>query len=152
MSSKDHDLASNRKATYNFEILETYEAGIALQGTEIKSLRDNGGNLQDSYVKVIHSEVWLVNCSIAPYRFGNINNHEERRERKLLMHKREILQLQRATQEKGLTVIPLALYLKNGRVKVKLAVAKGKKSFDKRATVKERDEKRNIDKAMKQHR
>ena len=152
MSNKDNDLASNRKATYNYEILETYEAGIALQGTEIKSLRDNGGNLQDSYVKVIRSEVWLVNCSIAPYRFGNIHNHEERRERKLLMHKREIMQLQRDTQEKGLTVIPLALYLKNGRVKVKLAVAKGKKSFDKRASIKERDEKRNIDKAMKEHR
>lgn len=151
MSNKDNDLASNRKATYNYEILETYEAGIALQGTEIKSLRDNGGNLQDSYVKVIRSEVWLVNCSIAPYRFGNIHNHEERRERKLLMHKREIIQLQRDTQEKGLTVIPLALYLKNGRVKVKLAVAKGKKSFDKRDAIKDRDEKRNIDRAMKQH-
>ena len=152
MSTKENDLASNRKATFNYEILETYEAGIALQGTEIKSLRDNGGNLQDSYVKIIRSECWLVNCSIAPYRFGNIHNHEDRRERKLLMHKREIAQLQRATQEKGLTVIPLALYLKNGRVKVKLAVAKGKKSFDKRATIKERDEKRHIEKAMKQNR
>lgn len=152
MSSKETDLASNRKATFNFSILETYEAGIALQGTEIKSLRDHGGNLQDSYVKVIRSELWLVNCSIAPYRFGNIHNHEERRERKLLMHKREIEQLKRATDEKGLTIIPLALYLKNGRVKVKLAVAKGKKSFDKRESIKERDEKRHIAKVMKEHR
>jgi SsrA-binding protein len=152
MSSKENDLVSNRKATFNYTILETYEAGIALQGTEIKSLRDNGGNLQDSYVKIIQSELWLVNCSISPYRFGNIHNHEERRERKLLMHKREIAQLKKASEEKGFAIIPLGLYLKNGRVKVKLAVAKGKKSFDKREAIKERDEKRHIAKAMKEHR
>jgi SsrA-binding protein len=149
MNTKSSELASNRKATFNFEILETFEAGIMLQGTEIKSLRDHGGNLQDSYVKILRGEMWLIGCSIAPYRLGNIHNHEERRERKLLMHKREIDHLKEGTQEKGLALIPLSFYLKNGRVKVKLALAKGKKTIDKRATIKERDDQRRIDKAMK---
>ena len=146
---KDNELVSNKKASFNFEILETFEAGIILQGTEIKSLRDNGGNLQDSYIKALKGELWLINSSIAPYRFGNIHNHEERRERKLLMHKREIEQLQTASQEKGLALIPLSIYLKAGRAKLKIAIAKGKKTFDKREAIKERDDKRNIAKAMK---
>lgn len=145
------DLVSNKRATFNYEILETFEAGIVLQGTEIKSLRDHGGSLQEAYVKIIGSEIWLVNCSIAPYRFGNVHNHEERRERKLLMHKREISKLRVATQEKGLALIPLAFYLKDGRVKVKIASAKGKKNIDKRETIKTRDEKRHIAKIMKSH-
>lgn len=149
MSDKSNELVSNRKATYNFEILDTFETGIVLQGTEIKSLRTHGGSLQESYVKIVDSELWLVGCSIAPYRFGNIHNHEERRERKLLMHKREIDRLRVAVQEKGLTLIPLSFYLKNGRVKVKIALGKGKKTFDKRASIKERDENRNIAKALK---
>jgi SsrA-binding protein len=151
MEAKSAELVSNRKATYNYEILETFETGIILLGTEIKSLRDHGGNLSDSYVKIIREEMWLINCSIAPYRFGNVHNHEERRERKLLMHKREIGRLKVSTQEKGLSLIPLSLYLKNGRVKVKLALAKGKKSIDKRESIKERDEKRRMDKMMKQN-
>ena len=151
MNAKSGDLVSNRQATFNYEILETFEAGIVLQGTEIKSLRDHGGSLQESYVKIIGQEMWLVASSIAPYRFGNIHNHEERRERKLLMHKREIAKLKVASQEKGLTIIPLAFYLKNGRVKVKIAIAKGKKSFDKRASIKERDEKRQIQRSMKNY-
>lgn len=149
--NSSNDLVSNRRATYNYEILETFEAGIVLQGTEIKSLRDNGGNLQEAYVKVVNDELILIGCHIAPYRYGNIHNHLEKRDRKLLMHKREIAKLKVATQEKGQTIIPLALYLKNGRVKVKIATAKGKKSIDKRATIKERDEKRDIAKAIKQH-
>lgn len=152
MSSKSSgDLVSNRRATYNYELLDTFEAGIALQGTEIKSLRAHGGSLQEAYVTVTDSELWLVGCSIAPYRFGNIHNHEERRARKLLMHRREIDKLKVATAEKGLTIIPLAFYLKDGRVKLRIATAKGKKNFDKRDTIKARDEKRNIDRAMKQH-
>lgn len=143
------DLVSNRRATHDYEILETFEAGIALQGTEIKSLRSNGGSLQESYVKVIGQEIWLLGCHIAPYKFGNIHNHEERRDRKLLMHKREINKMREATQEKGLTLIPLSFYLKNGRVKVKVAIAKGKKTIDKRATIKERDDKRRMQKVMK---
>lgn len=150
--SKSGDLVSNRKASYDYEILETFEAGIALQGTEIKSLRDNGGSLQEAYVKVIDQEVWLIGCSIAPYRYGNIHNHEEKRNRKLLMHKREIATLKEATQEKGLTIIPLSFYLKEGRVKVKIAIAKGKKSIDKRASIKERDEKRRINAVLKSNR
>lgn len=152
MNKTSGDLVSNRRATFNFEILETYEAGIVLQGTEIKSLRDHGGSLQEAYVKVVGDELWLLGCSISPYRFGNIHNHEERRDRKLLMHKREIAKLRVATQEKGLTLIPLSFYLKDGRVKVKVAVAKGKKTFDKREAIKERDEKRHIGKMMKEHR
>lgn len=152
MNKPSGDLVSNRRATFNFEILETYEAGIALQGTEIKSLRDHGGSLQEAYVKVISNEVWLLGCSIAPYKYGNIHNHEEKRDRKLLMHKREIEKLRVATQEKGLTIIALAFYLKDGRVKVKIATAKGKKTIDKRETIKERDDKRHIGKIMKEHR
>lgn len=149
MSTKSGDLVSNRRATYNYEILETFEAGIALVGTEIKSLRDHGGSLQEAYVKVLDNELWLVNCSIAPYRFGNVHNHEERRNRKLLMHRREIEKMRAATQEKGLTVIPLAFYLKEGRVKVRLGIARGKKTFDKREAIKAREEKRHISKVMK---
>lgn len=149
MNSKQNDLVSNRRATHDYEILETFEAGIVLLGTEIKSLRDNGGSLQEAYIKVIRGEIWLIGASIAPYRFGNIYNHEDKRDRKLLMHKREIARLKASVQEKGLTLVPLGLYLKDGRVKTKLAIAKGKKTFDKRATIKERDEKRYMDKAMK---
>ena len=149
MNTPNNELVSNKRATFNYEILETHEAGLVLNGTEIKSLRNSGGNLQDSYVKILKGEMWLINSSIAPYRFGNIHNHEEKRERKLLMHKREIAKLNTLIQEKGLTIIPLSFFLKEGRVKVKLAVAKGKKSFDKREAVKERDEKRNMAKALK---
>lgn len=148
-SHKSGDLVSNRRATHDYEILDTLEAGIALVGTEIKSLRDNGGTLQDAYIKVLDNEAWLIASSIAPYRYGNVHNHEEKRDRKLLLHKREIATLRVATQEKGLTIIPLAFYLKNGRVKVRIATAKGKKTVDKRHAVKERDAKRQIDKALK---
>lgn len=150
MNQQTSDLVANRKAFYHFEILETFEAGIALQGTEIKSLRDHGGSLQEAYVKVIRQEVWLVGCHISPYRFGNVHNHEERRDRKLLLHKREIERLKSATQEKGLTIVPLAMYLKNGYVKVKIGLAKGKKTFDKRESIKERDVKRSMQQALKQ--
>lgn len=149
MSEKTADLVSNRKATFNFEILETLEAGIALQGTEIKSLRDNGGNLQEAYVKVFNHEAWLIGAHIAPYRFGNIHNHEEKRDRKLLLHKREIASLEEASSLKGHSLIPLSMYLKNGRVKVRLGIAKGKKSYDKRQSIKERDEKKEIDRIKK---
>lgn len=149
MSNQSSELVSNKKATFNYEVLETFEAGIVLMGTEIKSLRDHGGNLQEAYVKIISREMWLVGSSIAQYRFGNIHNHEEKRERKLLMHKREILRLKEAVQEKGLALIPLSLYLKEGRVKVKIAIAKGKKTFDKRESIKERDDKRRIESALK---
>lgn len=146
------DLVSNRRATFNYEILETFEAGIALQGTEIKSLRDNGGSLQEAYVRVVNNELWLIGCNIAPYRYGNIHNHEDRRDRKLLMHKREIAKLKAGSQEKGLTIIPLGFFLKNGRVKARIGLAKGKNVVDKRETIKERDAKRHMDKVIKEHR
>ena len=150
--NSDSELVSNRKATHDYEILETYEAGIVLLGTEIKSLRTHGGSLQDAYVLITEAgDPILKNASIAPYRFGNLFNHEERRDRKLLLHKREIAKLQSLSQEKGLTLIPLGMYLKNGYVKVKVAIAKGKRSYDKRAALKEREHKRDIDRAMKDH-
>jgi len=144
------ELVSNRKAGHDYEILDTFEAGIVLLGTEIKSLRNNGGALQDSYVDVRNSGLWLLNCSIAPYSFGNIHNHEEKRERKLLMHKREIEKLARLKAEKGLQIIPLALYFnKKGIVKVRIATAKGKKAYDKRSSIKEREDTRAIQRALK---
>lgn len=148
----DSELVSNRRATHDYEILDTYESGIVLKGTEIKSLRDHGGSLQDAYVLVADTgDVILKNSSIAPYRFGGVFNHEERRDRKLLLHKREIAKLKSLSQEKGLTLIPLAMYLKNGIVKVKIGVARGKRAYDKRAALKEKEHKRAIDRAMKEH-
>ncbi|NGX57475.1 MAG: SsrA-binding protein [Chlamydiae bacterium] len=151
MSKKSNELVSNRRAFHDYEILETFEAGIVLKGTEIKSLRSGGGGLQEAYVKVLSNELWLVGASIAPYKFGNIQNHEEKRDRKLLMHKKEIQRLKQATQEKGLTIVALSIFLKSGRAKLKLALAKGKKSYDKRSAIKERDDKRRIDRMMKDH-
>ncbi|CCB86967.1 MULTISPECIES: SsrA-binding protein SmpB [Parachlamydia] len=149
MSDQKQDLVSNRRATFNYEILQTFETGIVLLGTEIKSLRDNGGSLQEAYVKIFDNEIWLIGCNIAPYRYGNVHNHEERRQRKLLMHKREILRLKEATHEKGLTLIPLAFFLKNGRVKVRIATAKGKKNVDKRDSIREKEDTRKIQRALK---
>lgn len=146
----ESELVSNRRARHDYEILETYEAGIALQGTEIKSLRNHGGSLQDSFVQITKGEAWLKNCSIAPYSFGNIHNHEERRDRKLLLHKKEIDKLKRSIDQKGLTIIPLAIYLSKGRAKVKIGVARGKKQHDKRSSIKEREQKRSIERAMKE--
>lgn len=143
------DLVNNRRAGHDYEILETFEAGVALVGTEIKSLRNHGGSLQDSYVDVKGSEMWMLNSSIAPYSFGNIHNHEDKRPRKLLMHKREIERIRRTIQEKGLTVIPLAIFLnKKGIAKVRIAIAKGKKDYDKRESLKAKEAKRSIERAL----
>lgn len=144
------DLVSNRRARYDYEILETFEAGIVLQGTEVKSLREHHGSLQEAYVKVVRSELWLIGCSISPYKYGNIHNHEEARDRKLLMHKLEIQRLKEAVQEKGLTLVPLGLYLSKGKVKLKFGLARGKQHQDRRATIKERDEKRRMDRIRRE--
>ena len=150
MSKKNEaELVSNRKASYEYEILDTWEAGIILVGTEIKSLRDHGGSLQDSYVLISDGTVTLKNASIAPYRFGNFFNHAERRDRKLLLHKREIEKLYTLSQERGLALIPLSIYLKNGVAKVKIACCRGKKLHDKRASLKEKEHKRAIDRAIR---
>lgn len=127
-------IARNRKAYHDYHVLEEVEAGIVLLGTEVKSLREHRANLKDSFARVVGAEVWLENCHIAPYRHGNRDNHEPRRRRKLLLHRREIHKLVGKVKEKGLTLVPLALYFKDGKAKVRLAVAKGKKTYDKRET------------------
>lgn len=143
------ELVSNRKAGYQYEILETFEMGIVLIGTEIKSLRNNGGSLQEAYISVDKDELWLISASIAPYRFGSVYNHEEKRKRKLLAHKKEISRIHAAIQEKGLTCIALSMYLKNGKAKVKIALARGKKLHDKRESIKEKEDNRTIQRMLK---
>ncbi len=139
------DLVSNRKARHDYEILETFEAGLVLLGTEIKSLRNHGGGLQDSFVDVRGPEFLLMNASIAPYAFGNLFNHEEKRPRKLLMHKKEMEKIRNTVIQKGLALIPLAIYLnKKGIAKLKIAIARGKKTYDKRAAIKKREDERSM--------
>ncbi|MEI8301147.1 MAG: SsrA-binding protein SmpB [Chlamydiota bacterium] len=151
-SNHSKDLASNKKAFHDYEILETYEAGIALWGTEIKSLREGGASLQEAYIKILKNEAFLLNAHIPPYLFGNIYNHSEKRDRKLLLHSYEIKKLKKAIQEKGLTIIPLGIYLNGkGICKVKIAIAKGKKLHDKRASIKTKEENRSIQREMKNH-
>jgi len=149
MNKTHKDLAKNKQAFFRYEILETFEAGIALKGTEVKSLKAGGGSLQEAYVKVENKELWLIGANIAPYAQGNVFNHDPKRPRKLLMHKREIVKLQNASREKGLTLVPLALYLKKNHIKIKIAIAQGKKNIDKRASIKEREEKRRMDRFLK---
>jgi len=132
-------LARNRQATHNYFIQERLEVGIALLGTEVKSLRQGRANLKDSYALVRRGEVWLLNCHISPYSHGNLNNHNPLRDRKLLLHREEIRRLERQVRQSGLTLVPLQLYLQRGRVKVELGVGKGKKLYDKRESIKKRD-------------
>lgn len=139
----------NRKAKFDYEILETVEAGIVLTGTEIKSLRAGKANLKDSYAIVRNGEVFLLNMHISEYDHGNIFNHNETRTRKLLLHKKEILKLNDKVRLNGLTLVPLKVYLKGNYAKVLLGVGKGKKLYDKRETMKERDIKREMSKALK---
>lgn len=143
------DLVSNRRAFHDYEILETFEAGMVLLGSEVKSLKAHQGSLQDAYVIVSGSEVILKQASIAPYAGAAMFGHEERRERKLLLHKREIAKLIKATQVKGHTIIPLAIYLKAGFIKIKLAIARGKKAYDKRQALKAKEAKRTIERELK---
>ncbi|MEL7431345.1 MAG: SsrA-binding protein SmpB [Chlamydiota bacterium] len=138
----------NRKAYHDYTILETFEAGIALQGTEVKSLRAHKAQLQESYVKIKDHELFLLGLWIAPYSHGNVHNHQETRPRKLLMHKKEILKLKQKSQER-LAIIPLEIYPKGRLFKVKIALARGKNLYDKRQKDKELTDKRAIDKAIK---
>lgn len=139
------ELVSNRRAFHDFEVLETFEAGIVLLGSEIKSLRNHGGSLQDAFVDIKGSEIWLLNASIAPYTQSSVFNHEEKRPRKLLMHKTEIEKIRRIHEQKGLPLIALSIFLnKKGIAKVRIATAKGKKSYDKRAVLKEKAQKRDM--------
>lgn len=142
-------IATNKKAFHNYHVLERYEAGIVLSGTEVKSLRDGRINLKDSYALVRQGEVFLLNCHISPYSHGNRENQEPTRTRKLLLHKREIQKLIGKTVEKGLSLVPLSVYFKTGRAKVEIAVVKGKKLFDKRETERRKESDRELARIMK---
>ena len=144
-------IAKNRRAFHEYEIVETYEAGLELTGTEVRSLRENNCQLTDCFALIRDGEVWLHNVHIPPYLNGNIANPDPDRKRKLLLHKKEIRALQEQAKEKGMALVPLKMYFKeNGLVKVELAVARGKKLYDKRASMKERDTRREIDRALKE--
>ena len=147
--TNEKNITVNRKARHEYTILQTYEAGIALQGTEVKALRQGKANLVDSYATIKENEVWLVSAHISPYEQGNIYNHEPTRTRKLLLNRSEIRKLIGKTKEKGLTLIPLRLYFKNGKVKVELALAKGKKVYDKREAIAKKDLQRNQERRIK---
>ena len=143
-------VAQNRKARHDYFILDTLECGIVLTGTEIKSVRAGNLNLKDSYASVEKGELWLLGMHISPYEKGSYYNHEPERNRKLLLNKHELIRLHGKTREKGLTLIPLSIYLKDGRrAKVELAMAKGKTSYDKRDAITERDAKRDMDRAVR---
>lgn len=142
-------IAENRKARHDYFIDEVYEAGIALVGTEVKSLRAGRANLRDSYAAVENSEVYVHNMHISPYEQGNRFNVDPKRTRKLLLHKREIRRLVGQTTQKGYTLVPLRLYFKNGRVKVEIALARGKKLYDKREDLAKRDARREMERALR---
>lgn len=142
-------IARNKKASHEYFILETYEAGIVLFGTEIKSVRNTKVSIQDAYCEIRNQEMFVQNMHIAPYEKGNIFNHKEERERKLLLHKKEIIKLFSKVKLEGLTIIPLEVYILNGLCKVKIGLCKGKKLFDKRNDLKEKSAQKDIQKNMK---
>lgn len=152
MGAGEKVIVTNRRAGRDFFVEDRFEAGIALQGTEVKALREPGGGLtlKDSYADIRKGEIFLVGAHINPYERGNIHNHKPERTRKLLMHKREIERLRAKVDEKGFTLIPLKVYFKRGMVKVQIGLCRGKKSFDKRDTIKERESKIEMDRAMKE--
>jgi SsrA-binding protein len=144
----DQVVIRNRRARYDYHVLDAYECGIVLEGSEVKSLRDGHGNLQDAYARVEDGEVWLHGMHISPYEYSRAELDPVRR-RKLLLHLKEIDELTRASAEKGNTLVPLSVYFKDGRAKVELAIARGKRQYDKRRTMAERDAKREAERAMK---
>ena len=145
-------IAENRKARHEYQLLERYEAGLVLTGTEVKSLRAGGATLQRAYADVRDGEVWLVGAHIAEYGQGNIQNHDPDRERKLLLHRKEIASLLGKVRERGLTLVPTKLYFKDGKAKVEIAVARGKELHDKRRDIAKRDAQRQIERALKSRR
>ena len=142
------DVATNRQASFRYELLDKVEAGMVLKGTEVKALRDGGAQLKDAYAIISDGEVWLHNLHIPPYKPAARENHEPERPRKLLLHQREIERLTGQLAEKGLTLVPTRLYFTGGRAKVELRTARGKDRFDKRQSIKERDMKRDLDRAL----
>jgi SsrA-binding protein len=148
----DKTLVSNRRARREYFIEETCEAGLVLKGSEIKSIRAGRANLQDSYVTIRDGEAWLINSHVSPYKQASIENHEPKRDRKLLLNRREISRLLGKVQAKGYTIVPLRLYLKNNRAKVEIALARGKKLYDKRADLAKRQAQRDIERALRRPR
>lgn len=143
-------IVKNRKAWHEYEVMERFEAGIALVGTEVKSIRQGKVKIVDAYCRISNDyQLDLMQMEVSPYEFGNINNHRPDRPRRLLMHKKEIIKLLSKVREKGLTLIPLSLYYKDGRVKVEIALCRGKKLHDKRASLKEKDDRRDMDRVLK---
>ncbi|MCH2174136.1 MAG: SsrA-binding protein SmpB [Lentisphaeria bacterium] len=142
-------IMKNRKAYHNYEVEDKFEAGIALRGTEVKSIRAGNISLQESFIVVRNLELYLQGAHIKPYEMGNIHNHSPLRERKLLMHKREIQRLKAQVDRNGMTLIPLSIYLKRGRIKVQVGLCRGKNQGDKRQTMKERDQNREMQRALK---
>lgn len=142
-------LVVNKKARFNYHIIETFEAGIVLKGHEIKSVREGSISLVESFVRPINGELFLIGANIAPYKFAALQNYEPSQRRKLLMHKHEIEKLDLAVRKQGLTIVPLEAYLKNGRAKIRIGLAKGKKFEDKRDATKEREAKRDMQRAFK---
>ena len=149
MAPIDKVVASNRRATHDYEILETYEAGLVLQGTEVKSLRGGRADLKESFARIENGEAWLLGCHIPPYAQGNRANHDPLRPRKLLFHRAELNRLLGKTREKGLTLIPLKVYFKDGRAKVEIGLGRGRKLLDKRHAIREREARRELDKAVR---
>jgi SsrA-binding protein len=145
-------IAENRKAYHDYHLLETFEAGVALLGTEVKAIREGRANLRDSFARVDNGEVYLYNVNISPYSHRGYADHEPLRPRKLLLHRNEIRKLIGKTVEKGMTLVPVRMYFKNGRVKVAISLAKGKKEYDKRETIKRRESDRETRAAMKSRR
>lgn len=150
-TNKEHIkvLNNNRKASFNYFLEEFFECGLVLKGTEIKSLRNHSCNITDAYAHIKNGELYIINMNIPVYDKGNIFNHEPLRSRKLLLHKKEIAYLAKKMEIEGYTLVPTKIYLKQGKAKLELAVAKGKKLYDKRETIKEKEIKRNIDKVVK---
>ena len=148
----DGVIAVNRRARFDYQIDETVEAGLVLTGTEVKSLRDNKASIAEAFATVRGGEAWLVQATIPEYAFGNRQNHDPTRQRKLLLHRREIERLERFTQERGRTLAPLRLYWRDGRAKLLIGLAVGKAQADKRASLKERDAQRQIDRALRDRR
>jgi SsrA-binding protein len=146
------NIADNRKAAHDYHFLETFEAGIVLVGTEVKSIREGGVNLRDSFARVESGEVWVYNIHVSTYRNRGTSDHEPTRRRKLLLHRQEIRKLIGRSAEKGLTIVPVRMYFKSGRVKVAIALARGKKAHDKRETIKRREADRETRAAVKERR
>jgi SsrA-binding protein len=144
------DVATNRQASYRYEFIDRYEAGVVLEGTEVKALRDTGATLKDGYAAIRDGELWLHNVHIPPYAPAARENHEPERDRKLLLHKGELDRIVGRIKERGLTIVPTRIYFKDGRAKVEVALARGKDRFDKRETIKAREMGRDLDRALRE--